>query len=69
VNGAGWLTRIISWVSGVVDKYGVDGVVNAVANGILFSGRHLRKIQTGLIQSYLYLAVGGLLIVILFKFI
>jgi len=38
--------------------------VNAMANGIIATGERLRRVQTGRIQTYLYAAVAGALIVL-----
>ncbi len=52
-----------------IDRYVVDGLVNAVANATLGMGRALRTVQTGRIQTYLYGALGGALVVVLLNFI
>ena len=53
--------RAAAWM----DRYVVDGVVNAASAGILRSGARLRKIQTGRVQDYLYGVAGGLLLLML----
>ena len=59
VNGAGWLTRALSWVSHVLDKYVVDGLVNLVG-WICQEGSYLfRRVQTGLIQNYAVATLFG----------
>ena len=59
VNGAGWLTRALSWVSHVLDKYVVDGLVNLVG-WICHEGSYaFRQIQTGLIQNYALATLFG----------
>jgi NADH-quinone oxidoreductase subunit L len=59
VNGAGWLTRALSWVSHVLDKYIVDGVVNLFA-WICAEGSYMfRRGQTGLIQNYAVASLFG----------
>jgi NADH-quinone oxidoreductase subunit L len=59
VNGSGWSTRFSAWLSGVLDKYGVDGLVNLVG-GILREASHgFRRLQTGLIQNYALLMLVG----------
>jgi NADH-quinone oxidoreductase subunit L len=59
VNGAAVLGRSCAWVTGVIDHYLVDGLVNFVAEGTLNAGNRLRTIQTGRIQSYVYGLLGG----------
>ena len=59
VNGAGWLTRALSWVSHVLDKYVVDGVVNLFA-WVCGEGSYVfRRGQTGLIQNYAVASLFG----------
>ncbi len=62
VNGAGWVTKLVSFVSGKFDTYVVDGAVNASAYLSAFAGLVLRKTQTGRIQTYVVLAVLGVMI-------
>jgi NADH-quinone oxidoreductase subunit L len=69
VNFAGWITRIFANIDGAIDKYLVDGAVNAVAAVTIESGRALRKVQTGRIQTYLYGALAGGLAVVLLNFL
>jgi NADH-quinone oxidoreductase subunit L len=66
VNGAGWLTRGFSFVSGRVDTIVVDGAVNMTAylTGVL--GLVLRKFQTGKVQTYIMFVV---LSVVIFYFV
>ena len=40
-----------------------------VSNGTLALGRSLRRVQTGRIQTYLYGALGGALVVVLINFL
>jgi NADH-quinone oxidoreductase subunit L len=69
VNFAGWITRLFANVDGAIDKYLVDGAVNAVAAATIEGGRALRRIQTGRIQTYLYGALAGGLAVVLLNFL
>ncbi|MBI1909919.1 MAG: NADH-quinone oxidoreductase subunit L [Deltaproteobacteria bacterium] len=69
VNLSGLVTRIFSWISGLLDKYLVDGLVNLLSEATLVAGRNLRRIQTGQIQNYLYMALGGVVVVIVYKFL
>ncbi|MFC1933177.1 NADH-quinone oxidoreductase subunit L [Chloroflexota bacterium] len=48
-----------------IDTYGVDGVVNGVANGAMSGGRTIRRMQTGQLQLYgLFIGIGILAIVL-----
>ena len=59
VNGSGWLTVFSSWVSHLLDKYLVDGLVNLVGRTTGESSFWVRWIQTGLVQNYaLWMVVG-----------
>ncbi len=60
VNAAGMIARAAAWTSGVVDRFGVDGAVNFVAEGTLKAGNRLRTMQTGRIQNYVYGVLGGI---------
>ena len=62
VNGAAWLTRFSSRVTGLTDQYFVDGVVNAVAAFVMrLMSPLFRAAQTGLTQNYALVMVLGLL--------
>ena len=69
VNFAGAVGRRLGQFDAAIDKYVVDGLVNAVANATLGMGRAFRNVQTGRIQTYLYGALGGALVVVLLNFI
>jgi NADH-quinone oxidoreductase subunit L len=69
VNFAGAIGRRLGQLDAAIDKYLVDGAVNAVANATLGMGRAVRNVQTGRIQTYLYGALGGALVVVLLNFI
>jgi NADH-quinone oxidoreductase subunit L len=62
VNGAAWLTRIVSSVSGKFDLGGIDGFVNATAYVSGFLGLIFRKFQTGKVQTYILFAVVSVMI-------
>ena len=59
VNGTGWLTLALSWVSHVIDKYIVDGVFNLVAWLCAEGSYVFRRVQTGLIQNYALATLFG----------
>jgi NADH-quinone oxidoreductase subunit L len=69
VNLAGVLARAASALSDLIDRYGVDWAVNGVGALIRGAGRSLRRLQTGHIQTYLYGALGGALVVVLLNFL
>ena len=65
VDGSGYLTRMVSWISGLIDNYLVDGAVNGVAAVLQGAGEGFRRIQTGRIQTYFAYVSGSVLILIL----
>ena len=69
VNFAGWLARLFAAIDDAIDKYVVDGAVNGVGGLTREGGRVLRRIQTGRIQTYLYGAALGSLLVVLLNFL
>ncbi len=60
VNGAGWLTVISSWFSGLTDKGVVDGLVNLVGWIVQESSQGFRRLQTGLVQNYAMVMLLGI---------
>jgi NADH-quinone oxidoreductase subunit L len=69
VNFVGWVGRLVGTIDGAIDKYVVDGAVNAVAGVTAEAGRALRRVETGRIHTYLYGAALGSLLVVLFNFL
>jgi len=65
VNGAGWLTRLWSFLSGLFDKYVVDLAVNATGWFTRAGSVILRSFQTGFWQNYALLFTVGLFIILL----
>ena len=59
VNGAGRLTVIGSWLSGLTDRTVVDGLVNFVGWVVQESSLAFRRVQTGLVQNYALLMLFG----------
>ena len=54
-------SRVVGWV----DRYVVDGVLNALSAGALRAGDALRRLQTGQPQDYVYgVALGVLLLLV-----
>ncbi len=68
VNGAAYVTKIGAYVSGWFDRTFVDGLVNLTASVTSFGGIIAKRFQTGRIQTYLYLALGAVLIIIFYRF-
>ncbi len=68
VNFTALFTKITSFISGWFDQTFVDGAVNLVADTTSWGGAVLRKVQSGRIQTYLYLALGAVLAVMVYRF-
>jgi NADH-quinone oxidoreductase subunit L len=64
VNGAGVTTVVLAQLTHVVDRFGVDGVVNGAAWLAAQLGRMTRSVQSGRVQSYITVAVVGLLVLL-----
>jgi len=60
VNGAGRVTVVGSWFSGLTDKRVVDGLVNLVGSVIQEGSHVFRRLQTGLVQNYALLMLFGI---------
>jgi NADH-quinone oxidoreductase subunit L len=64
VNGAAWLTRFWSFISGLFDKYVVDLAVNATGWFTRAGSVILRSFQTGFWQNYALLFTIGLFVIV-----
>ncbi len=62
VNGLGGVTRIVSAVSGKFDFHAIDGLVNLTARVTGALGLLFRKTQTGRVQTYVLLALFGVMV-------
>ncbi len=64
VNGLGISTVVLAHLAHVMDRYGVDGLVNGGAWVAGRLGQLTRSVQSGRVQSYITAAVVGLLLLI-----
>lgn len=67
VNFVAKAVRTLSKVMGFNDGAFVDGAVNLVGNSVRLAGAGLRRAQTGLVQNYLYVAVAGVIALMIWK--
>jgi len=67
VDGTAKITVVVSWFNGLFDKYIVDMLVNAVANVTFAIGNNFRRLQTGNINTYLYVVIGVVVFMLLFQ--
>ena len=66
VNGVGKVTRdILAAFVGIFDNRIIDGFVNRVAEVTWAVGGRVRRIQTGAIQTYLFVVLAGIVLLIL----
>ena len=66
VNGVSTVTRqLFAAFIGFFDNRVVDGLVNRVAEVTWAAGGRIRRIQTGAIQTYLFVVIGGIVLIIL----
>ncbi|MFA6542049.1 MAG: NADH-quinone oxidoreductase subunit L [Bacteroidota bacterium] len=61
VNGAAFVTKIVSVASSKFDSYVVDGIVNFTAYFAGLFGLLFRKVQTGRVQTYILFALAGMM--------
>jgi NADH-quinone oxidoreductase subunit L len=70
VNGAGAVTRGVSWLGGAIDRWIVDGAVNGVAWAVRSTGSQARRLQSGVVQNYvLVVFVGVAALVVLMRWL
>ncbi len=69
VNLIAYIGRLFSWLNGLHDTYVIDGAVNGLANLSGKFGQTIRQVQTGRIQTYIYILLGGGLTLIIIRFI
>jgi len=66
VNLSAAFGRIIGYFTGFFDNIVVDGIVNLIAKITGALGCGIRKLQTGSVQTYIMLAIIGLILLIYF---
>jgi NADH-quinone oxidoreductase subunit L len=69
VKLCGAIIRRVSAIDGWIDKWIVDGMVNLVAGIVIALGRRVQRIQTGRIQTYLYGALVGALLIVAINYV
>jgi NADH-quinone oxidoreductase subunit L len=55
------------FLNNVVDKRGIDGIVNGVGRSVNYGSRQFRLLQSGQVGSYLLLMVVGMLILFIIQ--
>ncbi len=54
-------------LSTVIDKSGIDGIVNGVGRSINYSSRQIRLLQSGQVGTYIFLMVIGILVLFIIQ--
>ena len=65
VRGIGWVGAKISAFMARFDRNAIDGAVDGMGDGVVASGRQVRKIETGNVQTYLLLLFASIIILVL----
>ena len=55
------------FLSNVIEKSGIDALVNGVGRGVNYSSRQIRLLQSGLVGNYILLMVVGLLVLLIIQ--
>ncbi|MDQ2718494.1 MAG: NADH-quinone oxidoreductase subunit L [Bacteroidota bacterium] len=61
------LRSLSNLLNNVIDKKGIDGIVNGVGRGVNYGSRQLRLLQSGQVGSYILLMVIGLLLLFIIQ--
>jgi len=69
VNGVGWSTRMSAELSRLWDTWVIDGLVNVVAYGAKVLSYPVRVLQTGVVQTYAFFIVLGVLVFMAYYFV
>ena len=67
VDGSGKIAVFISWMHRLFDNYVVDWLFNTMADLTYGAGDKFRKVQTGNINTYLYVIFGAVVIAMVIK--
>ena len=62
------LKSLSAFFNNVVEKRGIDGLVNGVGKGVNYGGRQLRWLQSGQVGAYVLLMVIGMLVLFIIQF-
>ena len=61
------LKSVAGFFDKIIEKKGIDGLVNGVGKAIGYSSRQLRLIQTGQVGIYVLLMVLGMLVLFIIQ--
>jgi NADH-quinone oxidoreductase subunit L len=62
------LNHLAAWFNNVLEKKGIDGLVNGTGKMVQWGGRQFRLLQSGQVGGYLlWMVLGLLLLLVLIK--
>jgi len=61
------LNSLSALLNNIIDKKGIDGIVNGVGRGVNYGSRQLRLLQSGQVGSYILLMVIGMLLLFIIQ--
>ena len=59
---------IAAFLNNIVERKGVDGIVNGVGKAVNYGSRQIRLLQSGQVGGYVLLMVVGMLVLFIIKF-
>lgn len=62
------LNTLAGFLNNIVEKKGVDGLVNGVGKAVNYGSRQIRLLQSGQVGAYVLLMVVGILVLFIIKF-
>ena len=62
------LMALAGFLKNVVEKSGIDGIVNGVGRGINYAGRQIRLMQSGMVGNYILIMVLSMVLMIILVF-
>jgi NADH-quinone oxidoreductase subunit L len=65
VRGVGVVGAAISVFMARFDRKGIDGAVDGIGDSVVESGREVRRIQTGNVQTYLLMLLASIVVLVL----
>jgi NADH-quinone oxidoreductase subunit L len=70
IDGVAWSARRLAGIDAWIDKWVVDGLVNATADVTWNAGLELKKLQTGRLRQYVtFIALGTVALFVLLSFL
>lgn len=64
----GPLMKLAGFLKNVIERSGIDGVVNGVGRGVNYAGRQIRHMQSGYVGNYILIMVLSMVLMIILVF-